>query len=204
MTLALTTYERRRIDALCRAVPSHADRILDVGCCRHGRANRAWGNLHAELHRRYPDAEIIGIDSDREAVSRMQTPGYDVRNGDAMQMLWPEGFDAVVAGDLIEHLPNPGGFLSQAADALRESGRLVVSTPNPAGYRYALRAAADNYTSSDHTCWIDPQQLDTLGQRFGLRLGNVEWVRRDTPSARLLAGLGFDRLAANGYVGVLE
>lgn len=204
MTLALTKYERRRMERIVDAVPDDADRILDVGCARHSRANRAWGNLHAELHRRYLDAEIIGIDNDEKAVNCMDNPGYDVRKVDAMSMEWREPFDAIVAGDLIEHLANLGRFLHHAALALRPGGRIIVSTPNPAGYRYVLRAAAGNWTSPGHTCWIDPQQMGNLAEHAGLEVSDWHWVARDTLGARALQALGRDRLAANGYVAVME
>lgn len=43
-----------------------------------------------------------------------------------------EGFaQALVAGELVEHLPDPLGFLRECFDALAPGGKLVVSTPNP-------------------------------------------------------------------------
>lgn len=38
-------------------------------------------------------------------------------------------FDAVVAGDVIEHLENPSHFLRECNRVLRSDGRLVISTP---------------------------------------------------------------------------
>jgi len=40
-----------------------------------------------------------------------------------------ETFDAVIAGDVIEHLENPSHFLREVNRVLKSSGKLVLSTP---------------------------------------------------------------------------
>lgn len=54
--------------------------------------------------------------------------------GDACQLtslFGEEAFDAICAGELIEHLLDPNLFLREAYKALRKDGILVLSTPNP-------------------------------------------------------------------------
>lgn len=43
----------------------------------------------------------------------------------------PEEFDAVTAGEVIEHLEDPVSFLRNAYWVLKPGGRLILSTPNP-------------------------------------------------------------------------
>ncbi|MGY0612745.1 MULTISPECIES: class I SAM-dependent methyltransferase [unclassified Luteimonas] len=43
---------------------------------------------------------------------------------------WPEGFDAVMALEIVEHLENPRHMLRQIRELLPKGGRLVLSTPN--------------------------------------------------------------------------
>ena len=38
-------------------------------------------------------------------------------------------FDAVIAGDVIEHLENPSRFLREVSRVLKDGGRLIISTP---------------------------------------------------------------------------
>jgi SAM-dependent methyltransferase len=42
-----------------------------------------------------------------------------------------EEFDTIIAGELIEHLPNYCAFLDECAKVLRKGGVLIISTPNP-------------------------------------------------------------------------
>lgn len=41
-----------------------------------------------------------------------------------------ESFDNVIAGDVIEHLENPSHFLRECNRVLKQSGRLIISTPH--------------------------------------------------------------------------
>lgn len=44
--------------------------------------------------------------------------------------LQDNSFDTIIAGDVIEHLYNPMGFLSECKRVLRKEGKLIISTPN--------------------------------------------------------------------------
>jgi SAM-dependent methyltransferase len=63
------------------------------------------------------------------------TPNYhEAYVGDAMKMPHPfkEGeFDAIIAGELLEHLPDPLGFLKACSATIKPGGKIVLSTPNP-------------------------------------------------------------------------
>ncbi len=44
-----------------------------------------------------------------------------------------EPYDLILASEVIEHLPDPHGFLTALAPAIRPSGWLILTTPNAAG-----------------------------------------------------------------------
>ena len=97
-------------------------RILDLGC-RDGTLT-GWV---AEGNR------VVGVDIDptalRAAVKRL---GVRVVQGDLNDLLpfAPESFEAVVAGELLEHVYFPQIFLGEIARVLRPGGLFVGSTPN--------------------------------------------------------------------------
>jgi len=43
----------------------------------------------------------------------------------------PETFDVIITGELIEHIENPSKFLRGCLSILKDTGKLLITTPNP-------------------------------------------------------------------------
>jgi SAM-dependent methyltransferase len=114
-----------------RWVEAHAGargRMLDLGC---------WvGFLLDEA--RSAGWDPVGIEPSQFASDfARQRLGLDVRTDDLFTCPLPEAsFDAVVLGDVIEHLPDPGGALERIAALSRPGGLLHLALPD-AGSRLA-------------------------------------------------------------------
>jgi 2-polyprenyl-3-methyl-5-hydroxy-6-metoxy-1,4-benzoquinol methylase len=159
-------------------------KVLDVGCVAH-RYRPASQRTKRWLHDHVVEvsAECLGVDYDKVGVQRMRDDGYDVVQaditGDLTPILERGPFDVVVAGEIIEHLPNPQALLAMAHRVLRPGGRLVVSTPNP----YALRrqragAVGITWENVDHIAYMFPSGMAEMARRTGLvlrRYGTVGW-----------------------------
>ncbi|MFD1585894.1 class I SAM-dependent methyltransferase [Halorientalis brevis] len=118
-----------RIPAILDRV-SPEDVVLDVGCVQHSVENE---NNENWLHKRLSDIcrEVVGIDVLEEDIRILQERGYTVKHQNAEQFGLDRDFDVIVAGELIEHLANPGKFLDCARAHLKPDGRLLLTTPNP-------------------------------------------------------------------------
>lgn len=93
--------------------------VLDVGC--------GGGQLLLELSRRLP-ARLVGVDA-----GVLELPaGVEYRSADITGRLPADDaeFDAVVLGEVIEHVPHPDALLRQVRRVLAPGGVLVLSTPN--------------------------------------------------------------------------
>ena len=105
-------------------------RVLDAGCgVGYGSARLA----------RSAD-RVVGFDSAREPLLTTQHDyaNFDVRlaEGDCRSLPFSDAsFDVVVAFEVIEHLENWRGLLSEARRVLTPGGRLLVSTPNKVYYQ---------------------------------------------------------------------
>jgi 2-polyprenyl-3-methyl-5-hydroxy-6-metoxy-1,4-benzoquinol methylase len=110
---------------LAGLVPQDARRIVDVGCGR--------GALGAHLKERN-GAEVIGIElfEDAAAVAAERLDHVVVADLDTLAELpaEPGSVDAIVFGDVLEHLRDPHRLLRAVRPYLSPGGRIVCSIPN--------------------------------------------------------------------------
>jgi SAM-dependent methyltransferase len=140
-------------------------RICDVGC---------WvGFLLSEAERR--GWQATGVEPSRFAgdIARERL-GVDVKTGtiDSLERTDAD-FDAVVMGDVIEHLPDPGTALDQIGSALRPGGVLYLALPD-AGSTVARRLGARWWSVlPTHVQYFSRQSLARLLSYHGFA---VEWM----------------------------
>ena len=160
--------ERRVLHVGCASQP-FTQRMLDDGTCLHSRVEKV-----AALQ--------YGIDLSREGIELLRARGYrNVAVADAEQLGTQNPcpdikFDIILAGELLEHLSNPGLFLDAARALLSEpSSRLVLSTPNAyCGYRflYTLLTRREG-VNPDHVAYFSRSTLTTLLTRHGYEIEDL-------------------------------
>lgn len=117
-------------------------RVLDVGCSA--------GYLARPLAE--AGVDVVGVELDPEAAAEARAWCSNVLVGDVESMplpLEPASFDAVLCGDLVEHLRAPGLALARLRPFLRQGGRLVLTTPNVANWAMRLSLLAGRWTYTD-------------------------------------------------------
>lgn len=150
--------------------------VLDIGCVQHDSSKRHDPNwLHQHLYD--PADSVLGVDRDADGVQNLRQAGYNVVTGDAEVLDLDDTYDYVVAGELIEHLSNPGEFLQAAKDVLSDNGHLVLTTPNIWCWaRLKHLTQKDGVPcNSEHTHYHDEATLRQLLERHGYRV-NIKYV----------------------------
>lgn len=142
--------------------------VLDLGCVDHNPENyrsRFW--LHKALCA--VATRCVGLDFYAPGVEALNDQGFEVVCADAQSFVLDEQFDVVTAGDLVEHLENPGGMFASSREALKPAGLFVVSSPNPWCWKYILyhifKRRLDRI-NPEHVAWFCPVTLNLLGARF--------------------------------------
>jgi trans-aconitate methyltransferase len=114
-------YERARTEILVH-VPATARRVLDLGC--------ATGTTGAALKQRQ-DAHVTGIELEPEYAQEARGRLDEVITGDvATPPPHLERFDALIAADILEHLPDPWSTLKAYTAHLEPNATVIVSLPN--------------------------------------------------------------------------
>ena len=120
-------------DLILRLPPCPGGRVLDAGC-GEGRTLEQLRDL---------GWQVEGVDFDRGAVLGAAARGIPVRLGTLEDQRYPDGaFDAVVHRHVLEHVPDPAGFLAECRRLLKPGGRLALVTPNAASLGHARFGAA--------------------------------------------------------------
>ena len=169
--------------------------VLDIGPAELvGTLNQE--KLDRWIHGKISDvaARLIGLEKNLEQVSILAGMGYDIRGGDAEGFDLREQYDVVVAGELIEHLSNPGRFLDRVRKHLVEEGKLLLTTPN----RYSILSLYSVIRSGNvptyrkpiakHVAFFDADSLSSLLKRHGfdnIQIDYCKWVGNPKPSRRI-------------------
>lgn len=143
-------------------------------------------------------ANCIGVDLDGKVIHMLQDR-YGISNiieGNAEELdkLDLGQFDIVLAGEIIEHLNNPGRFLESALSVLKPNGKLVITTTNAYCARRFIRIPFGiESIHPDHVYYFSHTVLNTLAKRFGFEL--LEAYAYKIPNKTPLLPYVFERFA---------
>jgi 2-polyprenyl-3-methyl-5-hydroxy-6-metoxy-1,4-benzoquinol methylase len=205
-------FERTRPE-LRALVPTAARRILDVGC--------GGGALGAAL-KEERGCEVVGLEGFPEAAERARDRLDHVLclDLDALDAL-PPGlgrFDAIVFGDVLEHLRDPARLVGTLLPALADDGVMICSVPNVRHWSvvYAL-LVEDRWTYDDsglldrtHVHFFTLQEAVKVLGEAGLEVVNHDVIKHLPPVnpvgqlADMAAALGGDAAEAAAALGAYQ
>ncbi|MBI3893026.1 MAG: class I SAM-dependent methyltransferase [Candidatus Wallbacteria bacterium] len=112
-------------------------KVLDIGCND--------GTISSQLLGL--GVKVCGLDLSEESARMAVEKGIDARVGNAREKLPYEdgGFDAVFAGEIIEHLYDPEAFMRDVRRILKPGGAVVLTTPNLASLGNRMRLLFGRY-----------------------------------------------------------
>jgi SAM-dependent methyltransferase len=154
-------------------------KVLHLGCTNYPYTADSLKNndlLHfrlAEISR-----ELYGFDFDKEGLNVLRESGTknlyfaDLEKLDEVDL--SETFDVIVAGEMIEHLSNPGLFLRGIKRFMHQDTKLIITTINAYGALrftlYALRGkgGTNEPVHPDHVFYYSYSTLNLLIKRADL------------------------------------
>lgn len=150
--------------------------VLDLGCVGHQLEGNDIPWLHGGLCELAE--EVVGVDILADQIATLQQRGYNAVCADVETMDLARTFDAVVAGDIIEHLGAPGAMLERAREHLTDGGLLLIATPNPLTFTRLFRMLVTGKIGANrqHTCWFTAKVLRQLAGRYGFEVVDESYV----------------------------
>lgn len=139
-------------------------KVLDLGP-----GDTSYRSLHAFM--REHAKQVIGVEIDPVRAKKLRRHGFVIHEGNAEDFTLSERYDAVVAGDLIEHVDNPGRLIDNALRHLKPGGVFIFNTPNIYSINFLLRGVIIGHVPmfAEHTVGFNEQLLRELLRRRGLR-----------------------------------
>jgi SAM-dependent methyltransferase len=171
---------------LLAAVPDGAT-VLDVGCSE--------GYLAAELARR--GCVVYGIEGDPHAAAAARARcrevwAIDVEDA-ASRAAVPGDLDAIVLGDVLEHLGDPWAVLAWAASRLRDGGVAAISVPNAVHWTARREIARGRFPLADwgtfdrtHLRWFTRASVRELMHGAGLTVESERFTAAPLPGEPLV------------------
>ena len=182
-------------EARMRHVPPGPGLLLDVAC---------GGGLMAP-HVAAAGYTHVGVDLGLDGLRQARAHGVTALQADALRLPFADGaFDVVVAGEVLEHVGEPAGVVSEACRVLRRGGTLVMDTiANTWWGRFSSVTVAERLPAGppprlhDPDLFIDRRQLAASAAEHGVALtliglrpsalDYVRWLAHRRRDVRMLA-----------------
>ena len=155
--------------------------VLHLGCTNHPYTVDSIEKgmlLHADL--KAISEKLYGFDYDESGLQLLREHGYnDLYQADLEQLDkvdLKKTFDVIVAGEMIEHLSNPGLFLNGIKRFMTPSTKLIVTTINAYGAlrlaQYFLhgRGGFNEPVHPDHVAYYSYRTLSLILERHGFAI----------------------------------
>ncbi|MDH3493514.1 MAG: class I SAM-dependent methyltransferase [Acidobacteriota bacterium] len=179
MGLAFKDFERVQRLEVIESIAS-GQSVLHLGCTNYPYTKEAIESdmlLHDSLQE--VSGELYGFDQDRRGIEILEKRGtknlYEAGLERLEEVDLDRKFDVIVAGEIIEHLNNPGLFLEGIKRFMNPETKLVITTVNAycamRFFVYWLRGkqGSNEPVHPDHVAYYSYRTLSLLLQRHRLK-----------------------------------
>ena len=156
-------------------------KVLHLGCTNYPFTEQSLKDeslLHFDIQK--VAAELYGFDFDQKGIDILEETGAknlfraDLEKLEEVDLA--ETFDVIIAGEMIEHLSNPGLFLRGIRRFMRSDTELIITTINAySALRFAIyglrgKGGSNEPVHPDHVAYYSYKTLSMVVERENLRV----------------------------------
>jgi SAM-dependent methyltransferase len=159
---AATEHDEERLrQTILRRVDKYTQSVLDVGC------GRAWVARALCPRGVFVCSMDVSTTNPRKALEIYPFSNHAALVADAYALPFRDGtFDCVIGSEIIEHVPDPAGFVKELLRVVKRGGKLIVSTPYKEKIKYVLCIHCNQKTPLHaHIHSFDERVLKLLNDR---------------------------------------
>lgn len=169
----------QRVDFIKKACVGK--KVLHLGCTNYPYTKESLENnalLHFEIEK--VAREVYGFDFDQKGIDILEESGVkNLFRADLEKLgevALAETFDVIIAGEIIEHLSNPGLFLKGIQQFMNDRTNLIITTINAycamRFFIYGLRGrgGANEPVHPDHVAYYSYKTLRLIIERENLKV----------------------------------
>lgn len=116
--------------------------------------------------------ELTLLDNNKKGIQTLKKLGYKTICANVENFKTKRKYEIILAGDIIEHLQNPGDFLKTCYKILEKDGKIIIITPNKQSIQYYLKPIK----YKEHLIWFDKNTLEEMLKRNKLKPIKWEWM----------------------------
>lgn len=169
----MINYYKNKLELIADLVAKDVS-VLDVGFWGQGVSYNDENWVHRIIGLRTD--KLFGLDLDYDLNRLKNKTNYFKVNAEEFSL--NQKFEIIFAGDLIEHLSNPGKFLTACKSHLLNNGRLVLTTPNTFNL-FNIAGKIMNFepvVNHDHTCYYNSKTITQLFQKNGWKVDKISYL----------------------------
>jgi len=166
-----------RVDEVLRVCEDK--KILHLGCADMPYTSQRGDELlHKKLLKVTEQENLWGLDASEEGINTLRELGYQNlicgNVEDAHTKLKQEKFDIILAGEIIEHLDNPGLFLESVRSIMTDNSEFILTTVNAPSFKgFLFSMLRLEKVHPDHNYYFSYRTLKQLLEKFDLTCDEI-------------------------------
>lgn len=190
----VTQRRLRDLHRLLGSLPARP-RLLDIGC-----SSGALLSVATEV-----GFSVTGVEIASNAVETARLAGFEVFCGYLHEANFPHSmFDVITCFELVEHLDDPIGLLTECRRIMKPDGIVTINTPNADSWTARfMRERWDGFSlisMGGHISFFSPRSLSRLAEQCGFRIERLETRRVRFAESHHVSPIAYHVLKVMGEV----